>query len=100
MNNVLDIQPEELKRVKQILKHCIPGIKVQAFGSRTSNTAKSYSDLDLAVMTDQPLSLHQGAMLTEAFEESDLPYKVDIVDWSTMSESFRKLIQASLIDIE
>jgi hypothetical protein len=39
-------------------------------------------------------------MLTEAFEESELPYKVDIVDWSTMSENFRKLIQASLIDIE
>jgi predicted nucleotidyltransferase len=100
MNNVVDIKPEELKRVKQIIKQCIPGIKVQAFGSRTNNTAKSYSDLDLAIMTEQPLSLHQGAMLTEAFEESELPYKVDIVDWSTMSESFRKLIQASLIDIE
>lgn len=99
MNNVLDIKPEELKRVKQILKHCIPGVTVQAFGSRTNNTAKSYSDLDLAVMTEQPLSLHQGAMLTEAFEESDLPYKVDIIDWSTISESFRKLIEPSLIDI-
>jgi len=100
MNNVLDIKPEELKLVKQILKHCIPGIKVQAFGSRTKHTAKSYSDLDLAVMTDQPLSLHQGAMLTDAFEESDLPYKVDIVAWSTLSENFRKLIQPSLISIE
>jgi len=26
----------------------------------------------------------EGAMLTEAFEESDLPFKVDVVDWSTI----------------
>ena len=100
MNNVLDIKPEELNQVKQILKHCIPGLKVQAFGSRTNNTAKSHSDLDLVVMTEQPLTLQQGAMLTEAFEESDLPFKVDIIDWSTSSENFRKLIQPSLINIE
>ncbi len=100
MNKALDIKPEELSQVKQILKQCIPEIKVKAFGSRTNNTAKSYSDLDLAAMTEQPLTLRQGAMLTEAFEESDLPFKVDIIDWSTISENFRKLIQPSLIDIE
>jgi len=100
MHNILEIKPEELKLVKEILKHYLPGIKVQAFGSRTNNTAKLYSDLDLAVMTEQPLTLAQGAKLTEAFEESDLPFKVDIIDWSTISDNFRKLIQPSLMKIE
>ena len=61
-------KPEELKLVHQVLKQCISGIEVRAFGSRTNNTAKPHSDLDLAVMTEQPLTLQQGALLTEAFE--------------------------------
>lgn len=100
MNKALEIKPEELEHVKQILKHCIPEIKVHAFGSRANHTAKPYSDLDLAIMTEQPLTLQQGAMLTEAFEESDLPFKVDIIDWSTISENFRELIHPSLVSIE
>ncbi len=54
---------------------------------------KPYSDLDLAVMTDKPLSLEVHANLKDAFSESDLPWKVDIVDWALTSEQFRKIIQ-------
>ncbi len=61
---------------------------------------KPYSDLDLALMTEYPLSLHQGARLTEAFEESNLPFKVDIIDWASINESFKKTIQSSLISLE
>ena len=102
MNNTpaLDLKPEELQKVQQILKKCIPDKDVRGFGSRANNTAKPYSDLDLVVMTDQPLTLHQGAVLTEAFEESDLPFKVDIVDWAVTSEHFRKVIQSSLVKME
>jgi len=97
---VVDLKPEEVIQVNQILGECIPGIKVKAFGSRANNTAKPYSDLDLAIMAEKPLSLRQGAMLAEAFEESDLPFKVDVVDWSTIREEFKKLIQSSLVNIE
>ena len=100
MNNHLDVNADELKLLKQILEQCIPGIKVKAFGSRANNTAKPYSDLDLAVMTETPLTLYQGAMLTEAFEESNLPFKVDVVDWASISSNFKEIIRSSLIDIE
>ncbi len=100
MCKVLDVKPEELMQVNHILRQCIPGIKVQAFGSRANNTAKAHSDLDLAVMSEKSLSLQQCAMLTEAFEESDLPFRVDIIDWSTIKQDFRELIQSSLINVE
>lgn len=32
------------------------------------------------------------ADLREAFEESELPIRVDVIDWSTCSEEFKKLI--------
>jgi type I restriction enzyme S subunit len=47
----------------------------------------------LVIITDKPLSLNVIASLKEDFSESDLPWKVDIVDWATTSEPFRKIIE-------
>jgi type I restriction enzyme S subunit len=71
----------------------VPDREVWAFGSRANGTAKAYSDLDLAVITDTPLSLDVSGALREDFAESDLPWRVDIVDWATTSETFRKIIE-------
>ncbi|MSR78164.1 MAG: nucleotidyltransferase domain-containing protein [Candidatus Omnitrophica bacterium] len=55
--------------------------------------AVKYSDLDLAIMTQTPPPLREMGELKEAFSESDLPIKVDLVDWATTAESFRAIIQ-------
>ena len=55
-------------------------------------TAKDYSDLDLAVVGSKPLTLRQTGQLAEAFEESNLPIRVDVLDWHTISEEFKKII--------
>ena len=52
--------------------------------------AKKYSDLDLAVMGEQPLSFTTMASLTDAFSDSDLPYRVDILDWAATSPTFQR----------
>jgi type I restriction enzyme S subunit len=54
--------------------------------------ATPYSDLDLVVMTDTPLSLAVSASLAEDLVESDLPFKVDVLDWARASERFRRII--------
>ena len=56
-------------------------------------TTKPYSDLDLAVISDAPLPLDVLAWLVEDFSESDLPWRVDVVDWAATSESFRRIIE-------
>ena len=63
------------------------------FGSRASGTAKEYSDLDIAIMGDEPLSLRVVSALDEALGESDLPFKVDIVEWARIDEGFRRIIR-------
>ncbi|MCQ9328571.1 nucleotidyltransferase family protein [Pelistega suis] len=90
---MLHLSEQELFIVKSILQQHIPYATVWAFGSRVNGHHKPYSDLDLAVMTDKPLSLEVHANLKDAFSESDLPWKVDIVDWALTSEQFRKIIQ-------
>lgn len=59
--------------LKNILQKHLPNKEVWAFGSRAKFTAKSFSDLDLVIINQQPLAIRTCAQLSEAFAESDLP---------------------------
>jgi type I restriction enzyme, S subunit len=91
---------EELQEVRRILKIQVPEYEVWAFGSRLRSDARKYSDLDIAIITNEPLSLSTMADLVEAFDESDLVFKVDVVDWSTTSESFRNIIKTEKVVVQ
>lgn len=88
----LQLSDSEWQQVSAILQRHLPNNEVWAFGSRVKGNAKPYSDLDLAIITDTPLPLELLAEVAEAFSESDLPWKVDLVDWATTSERFRQVI--------
>lgn len=97
---LLDIRPDHLKIVQDILQKCVPEREVWAFGSRAKWLAKEYSDLDLCILGKAPLSFRTLGLLEEAFEDSDLPYKVDVVDWATTSEGFRKIIERDKVVLQ
>lgn len=78
--------------VRDILRKHVPDKEVWAFGSRVTGTLKPYSDLDLAVISDAPLPPAISASLTDDFSESDLPWRVDVVDWATTSPAFKAII--------
>lgn len=92
---MLDLDPSQLAEVVAILGRSIPGYRVLAFGSRVAGGARRFSDLDLVIMSDEPLAPETMLALREAFSESDLPIKVDVLDWSALSDSFRDVIQRS-----
>ena len=96
---MIDIKPEQLETVKNIFRQWLPQHKVAAFGSRARKTAKPHSDLDLAIFTDQPISLNKMAHLRDAFSASNLPFKVDLVDTSLVDQSFLKVIEAQAVSI-
>ncbi|HLC16237.1 MAG TPA: nucleotidyltransferase domain-containing protein [Thermodesulfovibrionia bacterium] len=79
--------------MREILSQHVPECEVIAFGSRVTGTAKEYSDLDLAIITDKLLPVRTMAKLKEAFSESRLPFKVDVVDWGSASDGFRNVIK-------
>lgn len=97
---MLDLRPEDLQLVQKILKEQVPGMKVLVFGSRAKGTAKKHSDLDLALVGSAPLSFSQLGILKEAFMESDLPFKVDVVDWHRISPEFQELIEKEAVVLE
>ena len=96
----LDLQPEYLGIVRDILRNHVPDRKVLAFGSRATWSAKKYSDLDLAILGDDPLSLDVTSALSEEFEESDLPFKVDLVDWTLIDKAFRNIIHSNFVTVQ
>lgn len=96
----IEINPQDWVEVTRILQKQVPALEVWAFGSRARRTAKPYSDLDLALITQQPLSLEKLASITHAFDSSDLPLRVDVVDWATTSETFRKIIERDKVVVQ
>lgn len=96
----LDLRPDHWDIVRAILYEHVPDRKVFAFGSRTTWTAKEYSDLDLVILGDQPLPLKITSALNEGFSESDLPFKVDVVEWIRIDEEFREVIHCDRIPVQ
>lgn len=90
---MIEILNKDLQIVNGILKEYLPGHEVRAFGSRVNGTSKSYSDLDLVVISNQKIDLKVMFRVEEAFEESELPFRVDLLDWNSISESFQKIIE-------
>lgn len=93
---MINIEPKHLKYVKDILAKY--PYKFYVFGSRASSKTKKFSDLDLCFFESIP----QPVLLSieEDFEESDLPYKVDLVDANKCSPEFQKVILKNMIHLD
>lgn len=96
---MIDLSPGDLELVKRVLRDHVPGCEVRAFGSRAKWTANDHSDLDLAVIGESEIGGDTLAGLNEAFEESTLPMRVDVVDWHDISPAFRKLIERDCVEL-
>ena len=64
--------------------------KVFIFGSRATGKARKFSDYDIGIEGKKPIAWETMALVKEMFEESDLPFKVDLVDFSLVSDKFRE----------
>lgn len=96
----LAMTAEELNLLQSILKRYVPDFKVWAFGSRVTGMHKPFSDLDLALVGDEPIAIETRAALNEALSNSALPFKVDIVDWVSTSEAFKEIIEKQKLVIQ
>jgi predicted nucleotidyltransferase len=97
----LVLSDEELRILSDILRVHVPlDISVHVFGSRASGKVKRWSDLDLVLEGATPLPLALLSALSEAFEESDLPWKVDVVDRKAVGTQFGKLIDQAKVEFD
>ena len=100
MAPAIDLRPDHRKIVEDILRDHLPdGAKVWVFGSRAEWTTKDSSDLDLALEGDGPLDRRIVMALELAFEESFLPFRVDVVDLERVQERFREIVLRSRVGL-
>ena len=90
----LSLSLEERQLVRDIIDAVIPGAEVSVFGSRSTGHARRYSDLDLLFTRPARLSLAQRAELRSRFEESLLPYRVDLVDAEALAPGMAERVKA------
>jgi predicted nucleotidyltransferase len=91
----IDLPADHRWLVLDILRAHLPSItRAWVFGSRATGRARRYSDLDLAIDAGRRLTLDETARLSEAFSESDLPCRVDLVDWHDINDHWRQAIVA------
>ncbi|QGG48072.1 nucleotidyltransferase family protein [Heliorestis convoluta] len=89
---MIKLTEEELKIVKNILKNYASDLEVLVFGSRATGKVHKHSDLDIALKGKDKLDLLLVANIRDGFQESDLPFRVDIVDYHRVSPEFQKII--------
>ena len=92
MTPAIDITDEQRRTVQALLNRHLPDTTAWACGSRVKWTSLPESDLDLVVFA-RPGQSAQVAELREAFEESNLPFRVDLFVWDEMPGSFRSRIE-------
>ena len=96
----LDIRPDHLEIVKSILgEHLAPEVQVWIFGSRADWLTKDSSDLDIALEGKRELSQELLGILKSSFEDSALPFSVDIVDLNRVGEPFRRVVESQRIPL-
>jgi uncharacterized protein len=97
MSDPITIRPQDREIVTDILRTILPAnAEVYVFGSRARGTDKRAADLDLAIDAATPLDKSIMYRLADAFEESDLPYRVDLVDLNNTSATFRAIIEKDM----
>jgi predicted nucleotidyltransferase len=94
------IEPREWEELAAILLANLPGRRVWVFGSRAKGRrVRRFSDLDLAV-EGEGITLRDAALLDEALDESRLPFKVDIVQLTTLTPEFRARIEPEMVLVQ
>ena len=78
--------------VLKILRQRIPDRIVWVFGSRAGSKARKYSDLDLVVVGSEPIPDDIFDRLVDDFDDSELPFRVDLLDWNRIADSFKPSI--------
>lgn len=91
----LDLPQKYLEQVRALLRAHATHAEVWAYGSRVSGGGHEASDLDLVLRNPANLDAEATGLsdLKEAFIESDLPIRVDIMDWARIPQSFHDEIE-------
>jgi len=102
MSTQIVLEPKHRAIVLAILRAHLPeDAKVWVFGSRATGRVWRGSDLDLAIDIGQKFPSGLESALHFAFEDSDLPWTVDMVDVQGLQDGiFRQNVERDKVALD
>ncbi|MFA6837066.1 MAG: nucleotidyltransferase domain-containing protein [Fibrobacteraceae bacterium] len=97
----LCLENDQLEIVKRILKVHFGGLEVDAYGPRVTGVDLTPdAELNVVVISSKPISFEEMVGVENAFTESKLPFRVDVVDWIKLPENMQKEIKKEHVVIQ
>ena len=98
----LQLSHRHFDLLRELLLRHLPDAEVRAYGSRVTGQGHAASDLDLVVRNPRHPDIESAGLsaLRAALSESNLPLRVDIVDWARIPESFQREIEADYVVVQ
>jgi predicted nucleotidyltransferase len=93
----ITVPAHHLSYLLEQLKLYIPDATVWAFGSRVKGSNRTSSDLDLAVLCDKQTAKKQLPKLNEVFIESEIPFKVQLLDFNRLPVNMQENIKKKYV---
>ncbi len=95
----IDLTSDQRNTVVALIARYLPDTEAWAYGSRVGWTSRPQSDLDVVVKTT-PEQADAVSKLREAFEDSNLPFRVNRVVWDEVPELFRGQIEVAHVVLD
>jgi len=89
----MSLEPEYKNKILGILIVLFPDAKIYLFGSRARGTHSDRSDIDIAIDEGQVIRPGRVGEAVGMFSESNIPYKIDIVDFYSVSDDMQYFIK-------
>ena len=88
-----------IERIKTIVLEYLEDeeVRIGVFGSRVKGSQRKGSDIDIAVIPKNRWNETKLTLLRERLENSNIPWKVDLVDFSKVDEEFKSFTSKNMI---
>lgn len=86
-----------LKIISQYLD--INNTQIFVFGSRATGKNRPFSDIDIGIISSRSLDANTQLNIQDELDESDIPYRVDVVDFSKVDNKFKEIALQNIIKL-
>lgn len=92
MSNPSSIYQKSIQDLKSLVFETLSeeNVIVLLFGSRARGDYSRVSDIDIGILPEKSLDKKKLVLLKEKIDDLNIPYTVDVVDLSKVTEAFRE----------
>jgi predicted nucleotidyltransferase len=87
-----ELDEKTKQKIIAVISALIPEARIYLFGSRARGSNAQYADIDIALDAGKPLPLRDIDEVKSMFGESNIPYKIDVVDIHQVNDRMRQQI--------